>query len=68
MRGAAASDGQTGVSGGEEESSEVSWEEKERQLEEDTEEAEEGQRSRLHPLFRRLSRSRQAVSSSPAGN
>lgn len=62
-----ASDGQTGVSG-REESLELSWEEKERQLEEEMEEGKEGQKSQLQSLFRRLSRSRQAVSSSPAGN
>lgn len=62
-----ASDGQTGVSD-RDESLEHSWERKERQLEKEMEEGEEGQKRQLHSLFRRLSRSRQAVSSSPAGN
>lgn len=64
-----ASDGQTGVSAGEE-SVEQPWEPRGRQLEKETEEGKEGQKSQLHPWFRRLSRSRQTVSSSspPAGN
>lgn len=64
-----ASDGQTGVSVGEE-SVEQSWEQRERQLEKQTEEGKEGQKSQPHSWFRRLSRSRQTVSSSspPAGN
>lgn len=48
------------------ESLDQSWEQKERQLEKEMEEEKEGQKS--HPLFRRLSRSRQAVSSPPEGN
>lgn len=62
-----ASDGQTGVSD-RDESFEHSWERKERQLEKEMEEGEEGQKGQLLSLFRRVSRSRQAVSSSPAGN
>lgn len=64
-----ASDGQTGVSVGEE-SAEQSREQRERQLEKQTEEGKEGQKSQPHSWFRRLSRSRQTVSSSspPAGN
>lgn len=65
-----ASDGQTGVSVGDE-SAEQSWEQRERQLEKQTEEeGKEGQKSEPHSWFRRLSRSRQTVSSSspPAGN
>lgn len=66
-----ASDGQTGVSVGEE-SAEQSREQRERQLEKQTEEEEgkEGQKSQPHSWFRRLSRSRQTASSSspPAGN
>lgn len=66
-----ASDGQTGVSAGEE-SAKQPRESRGRQLEKETEEAKGGQKSQLHPWFRRLSRSRQTVSSSssspPAGN
>lgn len=60
-------DGPTSVSGSSE-SLEHSWEQKERQLEKEMEEEKEGQKSQLLSLFRRLSRSKQAVSSSPAGN
>lgn len=64
-----ASDGQTGVSVGEE-GVEQSREQRERKLEKQTGEGNEGPKSQLHSWFRRLSRSRQTVSSSspPAGN
>lgn len=61
------SDGQTGVSG-RDGTLEQSWEQKEKQLEKEMEEGKEGQKSQLRSLYRRLSRSKQGVSSSPAGN